>query len=192
MDRDGYFTVRDIVDFAFCPRSIYFQYCIKSGKEGTPKMRKGSELHESFSEKSKRTKIVKELPKLPREFGLRLYSEKYNFNARIDCVLYDNDVAYPVEFKSSSKPKILYNTHKYQAVAQALVVEEILNKRAPACYIKYVDGITKMPVTPQLKQKVVNTLKQMEEIIKLEKIPRPAKSRKKCGSCFYKNTCRRI
>lgn len=87
-------------------------------------MRKGSDLHESFSKKSKRTKIIKDLPKLPRDYGIRLYSERYNFNARIDCILFNNDEAYPVEYKFSSKPEVLYNTHKYQAVAQAIAVEE--------------------------------------------------------------------
>ena len=193
MDRYGYFTVRDIVDFAYCPRSIYFQHCIKAGKESTPKMERGRDLHEQFADKSRRTKIIKGLPKLPREYGVRLSSERYNFNTRIDCILFSGEEAYPVEFKASPKPGILYNTHKYQAVAQALVMEEILGKRVPHAYIKYADGsIIKLPIKPELKEKVADILRQMDEIVRYEKIPLPTKSRRRCQNCFYKNMCRRM
>lgn len=155
-------------------------------------MRKGSELHESFSKKSKRTKIVKDLPKLPREYGVRLYSERYNFNARIDCILFDGSKAYPVEYKFSSKPEIPYNTHKYQAVAQAIVVEEVLKRKVTFCYIKYTDGVLKLPITEELKNRVIKVLKKMDEIVRLEKMPLLVKSKKKCDGCYYKNMCRRI
>ncbi len=193
MDRHGYFTVRDIVDFAYCPRSIYFQHCIKAGKESTPKMEKGRELHEHFVDKSLRTKILKGLPRLPREYEVRLSSEKYNFNARIDCILFSGEEAYPVEFKSSPRPEILYNTYKYQMVAQALVIEEVLGKKVSCAYIKYVDGcIAKLPIKAELKEKVAEILEEMDEIVRYEKIPMPAKSMKKCQNCFYKDICRRL
>jgi CRISPR-associated exonuclease Cas4 len=193
MDREGYFTVRDIVDFAYCPRSIYFQYCIKGGKERTPKMGKGLELHESFSDKSKRTKIVRDLPKLRKEFGVRLSSKKYGFNTVVDSILFDGREAYPVEFKFSPKPKILYNTHRYQLVAQAIAIEEVLKKRVPFAYIKYVDGsITKLSITPRLKERVTKILEEMEEIVKFERMPKPAKSKKRCKNCFYKKLCRSL
>jgi CRISPR-associated exonuclease Cas4 len=193
MDREGYFTVRDIVDYVFCPRSLYFRYCIKAGKEKTTKMERGLELHRSFSLKSKRTKIIRELPKLPREYGVKLFSEKYNLSTEIDCILFNKNEAYPVEFKFSSKPKILYNTHKYQIVAQALLIEDILSKRVPWAYIKYTDGpITKISITPRLREKVIKILEQMEEVIRFERIPKPTASKRKCINCFYENICKRL
>ena len=193
MDRHGYFTVKDVVDYVFCPRSVYFHYCIKAGKESTPKMDKGVELHESFSDKSKRSKIVRDLPRLPRMYGVRLYSVRYNLNARIDCILFSDGEAYPVEFKASPRPKALYDTHRYQVVTQALIIEEVLKKKVPIAFIKYIDGsVSVLSITPWLRRKVTRAIKQMEEIVGFERIPRATRSKKRCLNCFYKNICRRL
>ena len=193
MDRRGYFTVRDIVDYVFCPRSLYFHYCIKAGKESTPKMGKGLEMHESFSDNTRRSKIVRDLPRLPRMYGVRLFSARYNLNAKIDCILLGDGEAYPVEFKSSLRPRILYNTHKYQVVAQSLIIEEVLKKKVPFAYIRYRDGsITRLSITPWLRKKVQEMIRQMEELVALERIPRATRSKKRCDDCFYKNMCRRL
>jgi|Deesub1362A_J573_1020465.scaffolds.fasta_scaffold00151_79 CRISPR-associated exonuclease Cas4 len=193
MDKEGYFSARDIVDYAYCPRTIYFRYCIKAGKEKTPKMNKGQELHESFTDKSKRTKIVRKLPRLPKRYSVRLSSRKYHFNTMVDCIILDNSKAYPIEFKYSLKPKYLYNTHKYQLVAQAMAIEEELGKIVPYGYIKYVDGSTaRVSITQKLKEKVANILLEMEDIIRFERLPKETSSKKRCNSCFYINLCRRL
>lgn len=192
MDRDGYFTARDLADFIFCSRSLYFHYCIKAGKERTPKMEKGLEVHESISDKAKRARVVKELPALRKEFGLRLYSEKHGFGTVIDCILLNNGEAYPVEFKFSKSRGFIFRTHKYQMVAQAIVIEEVLEKRVPLGYLKYSDGSTaKLEISQKLKEEVAETFKEMEKVIKLELIPKTTKFKKRCAGCFYKNICRR-
>lgn len=192
MDRRGYLTVRDVVDYNYCPRSIYFHYCLKAGKEKTPKMEMGKERHKTFSSK-KRAKMVKDLPSLPREYNRTLYSEEYGMNARVDCILLKGKEAYPVEFKASPKPGVLYNTHKYQAVAQALAVEEALGKEVPYAYLKYANGeVVELAITPRLKEKLVAMIEEIGKIVEHERLPRPTDSRKKCRGCFYSNLCRRL
>ena len=193
MDRHGYFTVRDIVDFVFCPRSIYFQHCLRAEKECTPKMDKGRVLHEIFTDKTKRAKIVRELPKLRRVYGVRLYSKKYGFSTRVDCILLKGDEAYPVEFKASNKPAVIYRTHRFQVAAQALAIEDALGKRVPRAYIRYKDGaVARVRIDQKLREKIVGMLKEMEEIVGREKIPKPTPYRKRCIDCHYRNLCRRM
>jgi CRISPR-associated exonuclease Cas4 len=193
MNRYGYFTVRDIVDFVFCPRSIYFQHCLRAGKESTPKMVKGRKIHRTFKDKTRRAKMVKELPKLPRIYNVKLHSRRYKFNTVVDCVLLDRDRAFPVEFKASPKPKVIYNTHRFQVAAQALAVEELLGKKVPYAYLRYADGtVVKVEINDKLMERVVNLLKEMEEIVMREKMPKPTPYRKRCRDCHYRNLCRRV
>jgi CRISPR-associated exonuclease Cas4 len=197
MDLEGYFSVRDILDYIFCPRSIYFQYVLKAGKEKTPKMIRGLEIHEEFSERAKRVKIVEDLPYLPRKFDVLLYSKKYNFNTRIDCILFEieSQLAYPVEFKSSLKTfNHVFKSLELQLAAQALAIEENFNLKVNAGYIKSIKNneVVKLEITPNLKEEVVEALSRMQAILNAEIIPEPTPHIKKCINCYYKNLCRRI
>jgi CRISPR-associated protein Cas4 len=190
MDRHGFFTVRDVVDYAYCPRSIYFRYCIGAGKEETPKMERGRWMHVAFTSKSRRAKMVKELPGYRRRYRVRLSSEKLGISTVVDCILFSGTEAYPVEYKSTAAPKVLYNTHRYQATAQALLIEEVLGKNVPWAYLKYSDGtILRLTMGDKLKERVMGILWDMEDIVRRECIPRATNSKRKCTGCFYRNLC---
>ncbi len=196
MDRLGDFAVRDVVDFAFCPRIIYFRYVIRRGKERTPKMQMGARVHGEFSKNSRRRRLVDGLPKLRRRYGINLHSRRYGMNTRIDCVLVDDErgCAYPVEFKSTTKPGVLYKTHRYQVVMQALIVEEVMGMTVPCGYLKYLtdNSLTRVATTRKIREEVTEAVREMEEIIKNERIPGPTPYKKRCVNCFHFDHCRRM
>lgn len=196
MDRSGNFAVRDVVDFAFCPRIVYFRYVIRRGKERTPKMRRGVRVHEEFSKEGRRKRLVDEMPKLRRRYGINLHSRRYGMNTRIDCILFDDDreCAYPVEFKSTTKPEVLYKTHRYQVVMQALIIEEVMDRKVPCGYLKYLtdNSVTRIVTSKKIKEEVIAAVKEMEEIVKNERIPGPTPYKKRCVNCFHLGHCRRV
>lgn len=195
MDWEGYFTARDILDYTFCPRSIYFQYILKAGKEKTVKMIRGLKIHEEFIERAKRIKIVKDLPLLPRKFDILLYSKKYNFNTRIDCILFEDNLAYPVEFKSTLKNlNTIFKSLELQLTTQALAIEENYAKKVNFGYIKSIkdNQVAGIEISSDLKEEIIEILNKMQAILHGEIIPEPTPHRKKCFNCYYRNLCKRI
>ena len=195
MDREGYFTVRDILDYIFCPRIIYFQYVLRAGKEKTVKMIRGLKIHDKFSEKAKRAKLVKDLPLLPRKFDMLLYSKRYNFNTRIDCILFENDLAYPVEFKSLLKTiDRVFKSLELQLTAQSLAIEENFPTKVCSGYIKSIkdNKVVKVEISPFLKEELIIVLNRMQTILEMEMLPEPTPHCKKCANCHYRNLCKRI
>ena len=51
-------SAKDFLNYAYCPRIIYFMYTLKIPQETTKKEFKGREKYDEFKSKSKRTKIV--------------------------------------------------------------------------------------------------------------------------------------
>lgn len=60
MDNQGNLTIRDLMNFSYCERLIFFENVLKIPQATTIKEMKGRELHNAFSQKTKRNKIVKE------------------------------------------------------------------------------------------------------------------------------------
>lgn len=133
------------------------------------------------------------MPGLPRMSGVRLYSRKYGFSTVVDAILVDGDKAYPVEFKASERPRVMYDTHRYQVVAQAMAIEEVMKKRVPKGYVRYADGsVVEIEITTRVRERLMEILKRMEEVLKYERMPEATGSKRKCRDCFYRNLCRRL
>jgi CRISPR-associated exonuclease Cas4 len=192
MDKEGYLSVTDIVDFIYCPRCFYFNYVLKAGKERTPKMARGSEAHKCIEDKSKRAKIIKWPPKLIKKFEINLKSKKFNFNVKIDCLMFNETFAYPVEFKSSFTK--LFYVHKLQLAAQSIAIEEVLGKKVPFGYIKSISNgnVVKVEMPKALKDDVIKTINHMQKILISEALPVPTTDSNKCTDCYYKKFCKRI
>ena len=116
MDLQGFLTIKDLMNFHYCNRLIYFENVLRIPQVTTIKEFKGRELHGIFTQKSKRNKIVKEFPKLKKEYNLHLDSAELNFRTVLDCLLIDKskDKAFPIEYKDAKKPQKLYWTFKIQ------------------------------------------------------------------------------
>lgn len=189
--RRNFLTATDLMNYLYDPRIIYFVYVLKIPQATTPKELKGREKYEEFKSKSKRNKIIKELPYLPKIYGAYLASEKLGFATKLDCIAIDKEKseAYPIQIKYGSRPKVLYRTQKFQIVMEAMLIEERLGYKVSYGFVKFLKSgdFVKVWVTEKLKTELLQIFEEIERIIREEKLPKSTLHKKKRTDSCYKN-----
>lgn len=194
MNRDGMLSVSDIVNYTYCPRIIYFEYIMHEKQKQTAKTKKAKERHIEFSNRTKRTKTVKESAiKLPRRLNVPLVSKKLNLQTVIDCLFINGNEAYPMDFKESFTPHSIYRGQKFQLAAQAMLLKE-KGFTVPFGYLKFLkdNNIVKVFIKEHHFTTVTENLERIKEIIRKEFIPKPTQYTKRCVDCCFLNICRRV
>ena len=129
-------------------------------------------------------------PKILSEY--KISSEKYKLRGIIDQVLIYPDRIIPLELKSGSTPKETpWNNHKIQLASYLLIVSDFLKKEINTGFIKYIDANSNFKVTlnPFLKQKVLNTIDLVFNLLNSKTPPQRVSHIKKCESCGLKDVC---
>jgi CRISPR-associated exonuclease Cas4 len=195
LDRQGFLTIKDLMNFQYCKRLIYFENVLRIPQATTVKEFKGRELHAVFAKKSKRNKIVKEFPRFPKKYNLNLDSKELNFRTVLDCLIIDKEknAAFPLEYKDAKKPAKIYWTFKIQMFAESLLVKETLGYTVPFAFIKFEqsDELAKMKITENDLGIVGETISEINQIIQTEILPEPTKFQKRCKDCCYWKICKR-
>lgn len=183
------------MNFHYCKRLIYFENVLRIPQATTVKELKGRKLHAVFSKKSKRNKIVKEFPKLPKEYNLGLDSKELNFRTVLDCLIVDKDKneAFPLEYKDAKKPDKIYWTFKIQMFAESLLIKELLGFKIPSAFIKFEqsDELAKINVNENDLKRVKETIQEINQIIETELMPEPTPFQRRCRDCCYWKICKR-
>lgn len=196
MSIQQFLTMKDLMNYHYCPRIVYFESVLKVPQATTVKELKGRELHFTFTKTSRRNKIVKDFPKFFKKYGLFLESKDLNFRTVIDCVIINKDKneAFPIEYKYSNKPKKLYNSQKIQLFAECLLIKEKFGYFTPSAFIKFEKSgdLVRIEITDADLIRVEDTIKNIDKIISTEVMPEPTPYRKKCKVCCYMKLCRRI
>lgn len=186
-----YLTATDLMNYLYDPMIIYFVHVLKIPQATTIKELEGRKKYEEFAVKSKRNKIIKELPFLPKIYDVYLSSSKHRIATKIDCVALDKDKAqaYPIQVKYSIKPRALYKTQTFQLVMEALLIEEELGYKVPFGYVKFLRSgdFVKVKITQKLKEELLKIFGEIESIIQSEKLPKGTKDKKKAIDNCYKN-----
>lgn len=187
----NYLTATDLMNYLYDPRIIYFVYVLKIPQATTTKEIEGRAKYEEFKEKSRRNKIIKELPKLPKIYNVYFASEKYGFATKLDCVAFNREKneAYPIQAKYSQKPKVLYRSQKFQIIMEAMLIEEKWVCKVPFGFVKFIKSgdFVKVWVTDKLKQELLQIFSEIEDIIRNEKLPKPTPHKKKKVDSCYRN-----
>lgn len=196
MDKEGFLTIKDLMNFHYCKRLIYFENVLRIPQATTIKELKGRKLHESFEKKSKRNKIVKEFPKFPKEYNLHLESKELNFRTFFDCLIIDKDKneAFPLEYKDAKRPEKLYRTFKIQMLAESLLVGTQLGYMVPSAFIKFeqTGDLVKVPIAKSSLEQVKETIEEINKVVENELMPEPTEFKKRCKDCCYWKICKRI
>lgn len=187
--RQQFLTATDLMNYLYDPRIIYFVHVLKIPQATTAKELKGREKYEEFKKKSKRNKIIQELPHLPKIYNVYLTSEKYGFATKVDCIAINKDKgeAYPIQVKYSSKPHVLYRGQKFQIIMEVMLIEERLGYKVPFGFVKFLKSgdFVKVDISERLKTELLQIFSEIEDIIRLEKLPRPSPhKRKRVDSCY--------
>ena len=184
-------SAKDFLNYAYCPRIVYFMHVLKIPQETTKKEFKGREKYDEFKSKSKRTKIVKEFQNFKKIYNTRLESKEHGFLTLTDCIIFDDSKkeAYPIQAKYSFKPRKVYITQRYQLMFEGVLIEDTFKLKVPFGFIKFLKSNDLVKVDLSNKQEIFAIADEIRNIIKNEAIPEMTPYKKRCVDCCYKKIC---
>jgi len=198
------FTVTDLKQYAYCPRIVFYTYCLPLIRPTTGKMEDGRLAHEEARERERRRTLrIYGLEKARRHFDVWVASEELGLRGRIDLVL---EVApdssgipvapdsfgrewIPVDYKQTDRragPHL-----RRQLAAYGIMLEETWGGmvRRGFIYSLLTRRVEEIPLTPALRREVRETVAAMREMVERERMPDPSPSRKPCVNCEFRRFC---
>jgi len=187
-------TISDVLEYMFCPRFIYFMHCldIPQHEEKRFKVLKGREVH---SEKlvTNPDYLRKKLGVVKKEMNVFIASKENHIKGIVDEVLFfDDGTAAPFEYKYAEFKDKIFQTHKYQLVLHALMIEEnyqINVARGYVCYTRSNHHIEEVPFSEEDFERGREIVSEILEIIEKGFYPDRTKYKNKCIDCCYSTMC---
>lgn len=191
-------SVTDIKHYFYCPRIVYFERVLHAKPNLGSQQEDSSEQHEEYVRRESRRKDAiyysTDFMGATKMFFVLLYSSRLKLTGTIDLIIRTREDEYiPVDYKNmSSNHGKVWLDHKYQLTAYALLIDESFNTRVKRGFINYIpeDKIIKLEITHAMKVYVRRVLRDIEKIIREERLPPIKVSKKKCaGGCGFKFLC---
>jgi len=184
--------VTDLKQWFYCPRVVFWTYCLPVEKRLTYKMEHGKAQHEVLSALERRRGL--------REYGLTgggeryfhvpLRSDRLGLSGLLDLLIVTEAGRYlPVEFKETTGA--VSRNHRYQLAGYALLVEEAYGVSVETAFVYRIPlkRVTAIQITPALKQRALAALKEMQAMLEAERMPPPTPQRGKCVDCEFRRFC---
>ncbi len=123
------------------------------------------------------------------ERALPVWSDRLNLIGKADLVEFRPDGSvYPVEFKHGAKRQKLHDD--IQLAAQAMCLEDMLGRPVPKGAIFHASSHRRreVAITPELKQRVIETADAIRAMLASGKLPTPVNDAR-CKECSLKDIC---
>lgn len=192
---DPTLEVTDLRQMQMCARVVWYRHCLPAIRPITSLMEQGTRHHQcEVGREERRSLRSYGLTEGERFFDVPLRSERLGLRGRVDLV-----VAVPrraaadsslvvVEYKDSEQ----VGPHmRLQLAAYALLLEEEwhLPVMEGFIYLLPLRRAERVPLTPTVRRKVVQTVDAVHTAIAHEQMPPPPKSRALCGQCEFRRFC---
>ena len=118
-----------------------------------------------------------------------LFSHQYRLTGKPDYLLKDDGEIIPIEVKSSRAPSQPYRSHVLQLAAYCLLVQETHGLRPSHGIIRYRDQTFAVDFTPELEDRLLDTLDDMRQDAKESDVPRSHDNPAQCTACGYRPFC---
>lgn len=186
------FTVTDLRQYTYCPRIVYYTYCLPLIRPTTYKMEAGIAAHERAGKKARRrTLSAYGLKKGKRHFDIWLKSPILGLSGRVDMVIEAEEgrELIPVEYKQTRRR--IGRHVRLQLAAYGMMLEEAWGGEARRAFVysllkRKAQGIQ---LTEQLRAEVRGVMATMREMVKREAMPDPPRSRRGCVNCEFRRFC---
>jgi CRISPR-associated exonuclease Cas4 len=188
------FTVTDLKQYAYCPRVVFYTYCLPLLRPTTYKMEAGIAAHDLAEKRERRrTLAAYGLEEGHRHFDVWVTSQTLGLRGRIDMVIEVEDgngrELIPVDYKQTTRrpgPHL-----RRQLMAYGLMLEEAwqVTVRRGFVYSLATRKAEEVALTARLRGEVCEMIPAMREMVERETIPRPPRSRRRCVNCEFRRFC---
>ena len=188
--------VTDLKQYTYCPRIVFYRYCLPTIRPTTVLMEEGIRHHlEEEDREVRRSLRHYQVKEGERFFHLALQSEILGLVARIDLAIATpsrasaDAEAIVVEYKYSEQKAGAH--FKLQLAAYALLLEEAWNLPVKRGFVYSIPlkSAEAVPITPALRKKVQQTIAQIRHMVEHQEMPGPPTAQARCVSCEFRRFC---
>ena len=188
------FTVTDLKQYTYCPRVVFYTYCLPLLRPKTYKMESGVTAHErAEKQERRRTLAAYGLEEGKRHFDVWVASQELSLRGKIDLVIEvaagEGQEWIPVDYKQTTRrtgPHI-----RRQLAAYGMMLEETCGgivRRGFVCSL-ITRKTEEIAFTERLRGEVREVVAAMREMVQREVMPAPPKSRRPCVNCEFRRFC---
>ncbi|MCG8352761.1 MAG: CRISPR-associated protein Cas4 [Chloroflexales bacterium] len=188
--------VTDLKQWTYCPRVVYYRYCLPEIRPITALMQAGIAGHQDESEREVRRSLrTYGLTSGERAFDVPLRSSTLGLRGRVDLAVAlpgrDSPAAQAIVVDYKDSERVRGSHFTLQLAAYALMLEEAweLPVRRGFLYSIPLRRAEPVSITPPLRTKVSQTTRAMQAAIRGEQMPPPPSSRRQCISCEFRRFC---
>lgn len=186
--------VTDLKQWVYCPRVVFYRYCLPTIRPITYSMERGIQAHEEATAREERRSLRSYgLTSGERFFDVSLRSERLHLSGRIDLVIRVETPQGPegivVDYKLSEREA---GSHfKLQLAAYGLLLEEAWNIPVRRAFLYHLPQrkAEAIPLTPALRRQVEATIAAIHRAIRGELLPNPPAHLGRCVACEFRRFC---
>ena len=181
--------VTDLKQYVYCPRILFYHTCLPKIRPTTYKMQASIEAHATAQEREqRRTLWAYGLERGERHFAVGLTSERLGMRGEVDLVIETEAELIPVDYKLSTK---VGGHFRLQLTAYAVMLEDAwgMPVRRGFFYLIPLRAAKEVRVTAQQRGRLDEALQVMNAMLLQERMPPPARQRRKCVACEFRRFC---
>ena len=186
--------VIDLKQYAYCPRIVYYEYCLADVRPTTYKMEAGIAAQDRVNTLEERRGLrAYGLENGTRHYHVPVHSEKLGCSGQVDMVIESHDAGrprlLPVDFKLSRREP--GDHFKLQLACYAMMLEDEwgLPVETGAIYLIPNKEVITVPITSRLRNDAIRHLLAIREIALSQRMPPPTPRRNRCVNCEFRRFC---
>lgn len=183
------FPVTDLRQWHFCRRIVYFRFNWPAVRPYPYVLDEGKEAHEELWVRMARRQRLRGIPEGTWHFEVMCVSERWGISGKADLVVVREEEAIPVDFKDSRQLQAAH--FRVQLAAYGLLAEERFQRPALRGFLYSIPRrlAVEVKLTPQLRRRVVQTVREMALAVQGEAMPEAPASRARCVACEFRRFC---
>ncbi|MCK9610047.1 MAG: CRISPR-associated protein Cas4 [Candidatus Cloacimonas sp.] len=189
-----FITPSEVMEYLFCPRFVYYMNIMKIEQHEHRKtlVNKGRDIHKLKMVQNK-DYLRKKAGAIDKLTDVYLSSDKLKLVGKVDEVLFLVDgSAAPLDYKYAFWENKVYKTLKYQQILYSLLIMDNFQVPVNKAFIVYTrsqNHLEELNITQKMQDNAKLILDEIFMIINRELYPKPAKAKRKCLDCTYRNLC---
>lgn len=188
------FQVTDLKQYDYCPRIVYYRYCLPAVRPTTYKMAAGIAAQDRVTSLEQRRSLrAYKLLDGVRHFNVSVQSARLGISGQIDLVVESGEGAArrltPVDFKLSRRQPGRH--FRLQLACYALLLEECWGAPVEAGYLYLIPSKQSIAVemTARLRKDVKRQIEAIRALVAHEQMPAPTRKRSRCVNCEFRRFC---
>lgn len=194
------FQVTDLKQYAYCPRVVFFSYCLPLIRPMTYKMEAGIAAQDQAEDlEERRTLRAYGLDRGKRHFNVDLVCEELGLRGRVDMVI---EIAgdegegelIPVDYKHSrakGSPQRVGHHFEQQLAAYGEMLQAAWGRPVRRGFLYFIPlrRAQEVAITEELRQEVLQLVAEMRAMVEGERMPEPTRHRRRCVACEFRRFC---